>query len=197
MTQPGDGIALLVIDMQVGLFGSDSPRYDVDGTVRRINALAAAVRGVGGTVVFVQHDGPPGDTFEPGSEGWRLLPSLERQAGDPVVHKRACDAFYETALAETLRVRGATRLLVTGCATDFCVDTTIRAAASRDYEVVVVADGHTTADRPHVDARSVMRHHNWVWENLIHPRTRIEVVPTSVLIARLATDPRMATQATG
>jgi nicotinamidase-related amidase len=94
-------------------------------------------------------------------------------------------------------VRGATRLLVTGCATDFCVDTTIRAAASRDYEVVVVADGHTTADRPHVDARSVMRHHNWVWENLIHPRTRIEVVPTSVLIARLATDPRMATQATG
>jgi nicotinamidase-related amidase len=198
MTEPrAAGTALLVIDMQVGLFGPDSPRHDADGTVRRINALAAGVREAGGTVVFVQHDGPPGDTFEPGSEGWRLLPSLERQAGDPVVHKRACDAFYETALAETLRVRGATRLLVTGCATDFCVDTTIRAAASRDYEVVVVADGHTTADRPHVDARSVMRHHNWVWENLIHPRTRIEVVPTSVLIARLATDPRMATQATG
>jgi nicotinamidase-related amidase len=198
MTEPrAAGTALLVIDMQVGLFGPDSPRHDADGTVRRINALAAGVREAGGTVVFVQHDGPPGDTFEPGSEGWRLLPSLERQAGDPVVHKRACDAFYETALAETLRVRGATRLLVTGCATDFCVDTTIRAAASRDYEVVVVADGHTTADRPHVDALSVMRHHNWVWQNLIHPRTRIEVVPTSALVARLEADPRMATRATG
>jgi nicotinamidase-related amidase len=197
MTQPGDGIALLVIDMQVGLFGSDSPRYDVDGTVRRINALAAAVRGVGGTVVFVQHDGPPGDTFAPGSEGWRLLSSLDRQAGDPVVHKRACDAFYETDLAATLRARGATRLLVTGCATDFCVDTTIRAAASRDYDVVVVEDGHTTADRPHVDALSVMRHHNWVWQNLIHPKTRIEVVPTSALVAKLESAPRQAVRATG
>jgi nicotinamidase-related amidase len=191
------GTALLVIDMQVGLFGPDSPRYDADGTVRRINAIAAAVREASGTVVFVQHDGPSGDTFEPGSEGWRLLPSLDRQAGDPVVHKRACDAFYETDLDATLRARGAVRLLVTGCATDFCVDTTIRAAASRDYEVVVVEDGHTTADRPHADALSVVRHHNWVWQNLIHPRMRIEVVPASALVARLEADPRMPARATG
>ena len=69
------------------------------------------------------------------------------------------------------------RLIITGCATDFCVDTTIRAAASRNFEVVVVEDGHTTADRPHVDALSVMRHHNWVWENLIHPRSPRSWVP--------------------
>jgi nicotinamidase-related amidase len=181
-------IALLVIDMQAGLFGPEAPRYDADGVVDRINGLARAVREAGGTVVFIQHDGPPGDTFEPGSEGWRLLPSLERQAGDPVVHKRACDAFYETDLGETLRALGATRLLITGCATDFCVDTTIRAAASRDYDVVVVEDGHTTADRPHVDALSVMRHHNWVWQNLIHPRTQIKVIPAGELIAVIEPD---------
>jgi len=180
--------ALLVIDMQAGLFVPETPRHDPEGTVRRINALAAAVRQAGGTVVFIQHDGPPGDPFEPGSEGWRLLPSLDRRSGDPVVHKRACDAFYETALGETLRARGAARLLVTGCATDFCVDTTIRAAASRDYDVVVVEDGHTTADRPHVDALSVMRHHNWVWRNLIHPRSQIEVMPAGEIIARIAAD---------
>jgi len=188
MTKPREGIALLVIDMQVGLFVPDTPRHDAEGTVRRINALAAAVREAGGTVVFVQHDGPPGDTFEPGSEGWRLLPSLDRRADDPVVHKRACDAFYETDLGATLQARAATRLLVTGCATDFCVDTTIRAAASRDYDVVVVEDGHTTADRPHVDALSVMRHHNWVWRNLIHPRSQIEVMPAGEIIARIAAD---------
>jgi nicotinamidase-related amidase len=191
---PGGTFALLVIDMQAGLFVPETPRHDADGTVERINALAAAVRRAGGTVVFVQHDGPPGDAFEPGNEGWRLLPSLDKQAGDPVVHKRACDAFYETDLGETLRARGSTRLLVTGCATDFCVDTTIRAAASRDYEVVVVEDGHTTADRPHVDALSVMRHHNWVWQNLIHPRVRIEVIPASVLVALLEAE--MAMRAT-
>jgi nicotinamidase-related amidase len=185
-------IALLVIDMQAGLFGRDTPRYDADGVVDRINDLARSVRDASGTVVFVQHDGPPGDTFEPGSEGWRLLPSLDRQAGDPVVHKRACDAFYETDLAETLRAHGATRLLVTGCATDFCVDTTIRAAASRDYEVMVVEDGHTTADRPHVDALSVMRHHNWVWQNLIHPKTPIRVIPARDLMTLIRSGPQAA-----
>jgi nicotinamidase-related amidase len=102
-----------------------------------------------------------------------------------VVHKRACDAFYETDLAKILQEHDARQLIVTGCATDFCVDTTVRAAASRDYEMIVVEDGHTTADRPHVDAVSVMRHHNWVWQNLIHPKRRIEVLPASGVISRL------------
>ena len=74
-------------------------------------------------------------------------------------------------------------LIVTGCATDFCVDTTIRSANSRDYQVVVAADGHTTADRPHVDAGSLIQHHNWLWQNLIHPKLRIDVVQTDDLIA--------------
>ena len=94
--------------------------------------------------------------------------------------------------ARPCRARGATRLLVTGCATDFCVDTTIRAAASLDYDVVVVEDGHTTADRPHVDALSVMRHHNWVWQNLIHPRTQIRVIPAGDVVALIQPGPRGA-----
>ena len=178
-------IGLLVIDMQVGLFGADTPRHDAEGVVARINALARAVRRARGVVIFVQHDGPPGDPFEPGAVGWRLLPSLERAEGDLVVHKRACDAFYETDLPDVLREHRATRLIVTGCATDFCVDTTVRAAASRDYDIVVVEDGHTTADRPHVDALSVIRHHNWVWQNLIHPRVQVKVEPAASLVARI------------
>jgi nicotinamidase-related amidase len=120
------------------------------------------------------------------------FPHIWRQAAVLVdkILKRACDAFYETDLAEVLRKRGATRLLVTGCATDFCVDTTVRAAASRDYEVVVVEDGHTTADRPHVDAVAAIRHHNWVWQNLIHPRRPVEVMPAASVIARIESDAR-------
>ncbi|MGC2047275.1 MAG: cysteine hydrolase family protein [Gallionella sp.] len=190
LPSPLTGTALLVIDMQVGLFGADTPRHDAEGVVDRINALARAVRREGGAVIFIQHDGPPGDVFEPGREGWKILPSLEREEGDPVVHKSACDAFYQTDLAEMLQKHGATRLIVTGCATDFCVDTTVRAAASRDYVVVVAEDGHTTADRPHVDAVSVIRHHNWLWQNLIHPRTRILVIPAVAVVALIESEPR-------
>ncbi len=177
--------ALLIIDMQAGLFTPETPRHDSEGVVRRVNAVARAVRERGGTVIFIQHDGPKGDPFEPGAPGWQLLASLERKPEDVVVHKTACDSFYQTDLSDVLRRRSLRRLLVTGCATDFCVDTTVRAAVSREYEVVVVSDAHTTADRPHVDAASLIRHHNWLWPDLIHPKVKVEVMEAAGVIARL------------
>jgi hypothetical protein len=77
-----DMTALLVIDMQVGLFTTETPRFDADGVVGRINALARAVHESDGIVIFIQHDGPAGDAFEPGTSGWQLLPSLERDPAD-------------------------------------------------------------------------------------------------------------------
>jgi nicotinamidase-related amidase len=174
--------ALLIIDMQVGLFNAETPRHDSDGVVNRINALGRVVRENGDIVVFIQHDGPQGDLLEPNTDGWQLLPSLERDQSDVVVNKTACDSFYGTELTTILSRKKVRRLIITGCATEFCVDTTVRAAISRDYRVVVVAEGHTTTDRPHVDARSLIRHHNWLWQNLIHPTVLVKVTKLEDLI---------------
>jgi nicotinamidase-related amidase len=84
-------------------------------------------------------------------------------------------------LADVLDRNGVEQIIVTGYATDFCVDTTIRAAASTNYQVGVVSDGHTTKDRLHLDAESIIRHHNWMWENLILPRDEAMVMPASSL----------------
>ena len=176
-------IALLIVDMQNVLFQGEPARYDASGVIQRIERLAAAVRAVGGMVVFVQHedDGP----FEPGSEGWEILAALTRQDSDVVVGKGACDAFYQTGLADLLLDAGVRELIVTGCATDFCVDTTIRVAASLDFEVVVAGDGHTTKDRPHLGAEEIIRHHNWMWENLILPEREVKVMTTAEILTWL------------
>jgi len=42
---------------------------------------------------------------------------------------------------------------------------------SHGHHVVVVSDAHTLSDRPHLDAPTVIRHHNWVWSNLITNRS--------------------------
>ena len=175
-------IGLLVIDMQVGLFAGAS-RYDADGVVRRANDLAHAVRAKGGAVVFIQHE-DEGD-FAHGAPGWRILPALDSRPEDIYIRKTACDSFYRSELDEVLRELQITRLLVTGCATDFCVDTTIRSAASKDYEVVVVADGHTTADRPHLPAEKIIEHHNWMWAKLILPSRPVTVVTANELLRRV------------
>jgi len=174
---------LLVIDMQVGLFEGESPRHNADDVIRRINALARAVRGKGGSVVLVQHEGD--EAYAHGSREWQLLPTLDRCPEDLKVRKTACDSFYRSDLDKLLRERGIDRLLVTGCATDFCVDTTIRSAASKDYEIIVVADGHTTKDRSHLKAEAIITHHNWMWENLILPARPVKVVPTSEVLGAL------------
>lgn len=161
--------ALLIIDMQVGSFGPDAKRHDVSGLVARLNAIARRVREAGGAVIFVQHDGPEGDVHHPSQPGWALLSELEKRASDRVVRKTACDAFLNTELDGVLAQDGIRDLIVTGCATDYCVDTTVRAALARGYRTVVPSDGHTTADRPHLNAAKIIEHHNAIWRDFLAP----------------------------
>lgn len=88
---------------------------------------------------------------------------------DLLVHKTACDAFLGTTLEAQLARHGIRDLVITGCATDYCVDTTIRTALGRSYRTTVPRDGHTTADRPHLTAAQIIAHHNAVWSDFIAP----------------------------
>jgi nicotinamidase-related amidase len=159
--------ALIVIDMQVGLFAS--PKHDAANLVQRLNDLGRRVRAAGGIVIFVQHEGPVGSPFEFRSHTWQLLPDLAVEPNDLVVRKKSCDAFLDTDLADILRIHAIDRLVVSGCATDYCVDTTVRSALARSYKTVVPADGHTTSDRPHMGAEKIIVHHNAIWADFIAP----------------------------
>jgi nicotinamidase-related amidase len=171
---------VVVVDMQVGLLDGQ-PKHDLAGVIGRINALSDAVRRRSGVVIWIRHCGKPGDGFEQGSPGWAFLPELDRRGDDLVVDKTLNDAFAGSTLQETLKRLAADRVLVCGWATDFCVDSTIRSAVSHDYNVIVAGDAHTLNDRPHLDAASVIRHHNWVWSDLITNRS-IRVATTAELI---------------
>jgi len=161
---------LIVVDMQVGLLDG-LPKHDLAAVIQRINALATMVRRQGGQVVWIRHCGKAGDGFERGGTGWAFLPELDRQTDDIVVEKTLNDSFAGTALHDTLQRRTPDRLLIAGWATDSCVDSTVRSAISRDYSVDVVSDGHTLSDRPHLDASTIIRHHNWVWSDLLTNRS--------------------------
>src|SRR5215471_16678922 len=161
---------MIVVDMQVGLLHGE-PKHDLQGVQDRINLLTAMVRRRSGKVIWVRHCGKPGDRFEPHAAGWAFLPQLVRRDGDIVIEKTLNDAFAGTPLQETLGRIAPDRVLVTGWATDFCVDATVRSVIAKDYHVVVVADGHTVSDRPHLKAQAIIEHHNWVWNRLATNRS--------------------------
>jgi nicotinamidase-related amidase len=172
--------AIVVVDMQVGLLNGP-PKHDLQGVIQRINLLTAIVRKQSGKVIWIRHCGKTGDCFERHTEGWLFLPELSRNRDDVVIEKTLNDPFVRTSLQETLERIAPDRVLVAGWATDSCVDSTIRSAISNDYHVVVVSDGHTVSDRPHLDAAAVIRHHHWVWGDLITNRS-VRIMTTSQLI---------------
>ena len=171
---------MLIVDMQVGLLNGE-PKHDLHGVIERINRLSAKVRAQSGRVIFIQHCGRNGDDFEPQTPGWHFLPELLRDRADIVVQKDLNDPFAGTDLQDRLREIAPDRVLITGWATDLCVDATVRSAVSNHHNVVVVADGHTLNDRPHLDAASVIRHHHWIWSDLITQRS-VRLASTNELL---------------
>jgi nicotinamidase-related amidase len=168
--------ALLIIDMQNTSFTAATPRFNADAVIQRINLLSHKFRLNGDKVIFIQHDGSKEAFCTPSSWEWEILSSLERKPEDLVISKTANDSFYRTLLLEELKKSGINDLIITGCATDFCVDSTIKSALVNDFNIIVIKDGHTTADRPNLKAEQVIQHYNWIWSELTPTLGRIQVL---------------------
>jgi len=167
---------LLIIDMQDASFYK-SDTFDSDGVISRINPLSEYLRANDGRVIFIQHDGTAEEGLSPNTSGWEILSALTRTDSDIIIRKTTNDAFYNTGLHHILARIKPEKLIVSGWATDFCVDTTVRSSVSHNYNVVVASDCHTLSNRPHLKAEQVIEHHNWVWRNLITPAKKVEVIP--------------------
>lgn len=148
--------ALLVMDVQVGVMA----RYP--GTERLLEPVAralAAARDKNIPVIFVRvafRPGYPdvnpsnrvfttmtqtaGDRFALGNPATELHPSLGARAGESVVLKKRYSAFTGSDLEVLLRSRGITRLVLAGISTSGVVLSTLRDAADRDYQLVVLKD---------------------------------------------------------
>ncbi len=174
---------MVVVDMQAGLLDG-TPKHDLNAVVDRINFLAAAIRSRAGKVVWIRHCGENGDIFEPGTSGWQFLSELQRDEPDHEIEKTLNDPFAGTNMQETLERLTPDRVLVSGWATDFCVDATVRSLVSRNFDVVIASDAHTVSDRPHLSALKVIQHHNWVWSGLLTNRS-IRVAETAELLSEL------------
>ena len=75
---------------------------------------------------------------------WGMDPSVAHRDGEIVVEKTTADPFISTDLAEQLRNRGVTTVVVCGLTTDVCVAATARGAADRDFDTIVAEDACAT-----------------------------------------------------
>jgi ureidoacrylate peracid hydrolase len=69
-----------------------------------------------------------------------ILPELAPMPRDVVLYKHRFSGFYETELDAILKRQGIKHLIVTGCTTSICVESTIRDAMFRNYSCVLLTD---------------------------------------------------------
>jgi ureidoacrylate peracid hydrolase len=75
-------------------------------------------------------------------ETWNtdIVDELRPEPGDLTVYKHRFSGFYETDLDAILKRLNTKYLVVTGCTTSVCVESTIRDAMFRDYSCLLLAD---------------------------------------------------------
>lgn len=195
--------ALLIVDMQQGFLRPGSPlevaraRDQVPTISRVLDAFrqreltAAYTRFVVTSDQFIpfyrtiaRQRGidavSSGSPFRAEAADAAIVAPLAPWPGEPVVDKVAYDGFADTPLDLMLRSRGIETLVVVGTAVNWCVDSTLRAAFHRRFNIIVLADGVSGYD--HAGATG----EQWVAQELdMFAEAFAVVMESSELIAAL------------
>lgn len=153
----GPDTALMLIDVQRGVdvlehWGGPMGRRNNPGAEAAMISLLTPWRTRGWPVAFTRHD-----SREAGSPLKLSLPTGEQKEGfethasDIVVEKDVNSAFLsidrEAPMLARLREAGASRLVVAGFFTNFCVETSVRMAGNMGLDVTLVHDACATTNR--------------------------------------------------
>jgi nicotinamidase-related amidase len=171
-----------------GFFGSmgiDLTMYEA--TRPRLAALLGAARRHGVLVIHVQNTalpnrmsdspaqirfnlrmhegarrgGPPLRYTEPGTPGHDFVEELAPLPGEPVVRKYRSSAFWGTNMELLLRSNGIRTVVVGGCTTEGCVESTARDAMFSDHYVVIADDCVGSDDAEQHDASMILMRHRF------------------------------------
>lgn len=164
--------ALLVIDVQQGLFERKTRVHNADQMLTNINRLIKKARLSDVLVIFVQHQND--NTLVRDSAAWQLHPRIQPLQDEMIIYKHHGDAFKDTQLKAELEERGVSELWITGLVSQGCVRATILGALERGFSVFLVSDAHSTFSK---GAREIVER-----INLQFKRAGCKLVSTGQLI---------------
>lgn len=157
--------ALVIVDMQNDFCHPDGVMAQAGGdlssfpaAIAAIKELLVAARDAGAMVIHAYTESTPlarspysrglvseretvSRLCQAGTWGGEIIEELAPKPGEQLVPKHRYSAFVDTRLATLLRANGIRTVVVTGTATQTCVESTVRDAQMNDYRVVVPQEG--------------------------------------------------------
>jgi len=123
-----------IIYLKMG-YHSDLTDLGNEGSPNRVRHLLAHV---GDTITAP--NGSKSRILIRGNWGTDIISELKPHTDDIVIYKTRFSGFYQTNLDSTLVHLGKKYLIIVGCTTSICVESTVRDAMFRDYSAVVLED---------------------------------------------------------
>lgn len=167
--------ALIIIDVQKGMFKEGEEVYKGDILISILKAIIKKARVSNTPIFYVQHNAPAGKPLENGKEGWEIHTEIAPQQADRIIQKTTPDSFLNTTLEEELNKKNIKHIYIAGIQTEACVDTTCRRAFSMGYKVTLISDAHSTWNSSEISAKQIINHHNGVlrWFADVYPSEEI------------------------
>ena len=142
-------VALIVVDMQVGL---DDPQYGErcnPNCEANVKSLLNAWRQAGQPIFFTRHISlRAGSQLACGNAGTSIKPEVAPFEGEAIFDKSVNSAFKNPELIDAVFSIHPSAVVVVGMATDACVTATAREAKDLGYATIVVGEACATFDRP-------------------------------------------------
>jgi nicotinamidase-related amidase len=158
--------ALLVIDMQNGLFNGEPKPHNAKFVLSNILSLIEYCWLNDRPIIFIRHVGEKGTPLDPNGPNTQLITDLSfNPHKDTVIEKMYPSSFKNTVLKEILEKLDIDEIIITGMKTEYCIDTTVRATSEYGYKVTLISDAHTTTDSAALNASQIIDHHNQVLIN--------------------------------
>jgi nicotinamidase-related amidase len=150
--------ALLVIDAQVGIIEGPSigPIFKKEQVLEVMKNVIHRARELKIPVIYIQDL----DVGKNDPEQQHIHRSLLPLPDEVLIKKKATNAFFSTNLQLKLNELNIGHLVVIGVKTEYCVDTTSRAATTLGFDVTLISDGHSTTNNKVLSAEQIISHHN-------------------------------------
>ena len=154
---------VVVMDTQKGLVVDEL--YNYENFMKNVAKIIEVARENNVEVLYVQHDN--GAVLVPGNELYEIADEFKPNPGEKTFVKHEGSCFSNKEFREYLESVKEDTLMIMGLISNYCVDTTVKAAHERGYKVVIPAETNSAFDNDYFDAETAYKYCNEdVWPEI-------------------------------
>jgi len=164
--------ALIIIDVQRGLFEKKNEVYKYTELISNINSIIDVFRKEQEKIIFVQHCN--NGSLKKDSISWQIHPEIKVKEKDMKIWKNKSNVFKENKLINYLEKERIKDLVIVGLVTQGCVQAACISGKDSGLNITLIGDAHSNFNK---NPKELINH----WNKRLHEHG-VRILNTAELI---------------